>query len=109
MNDYSDEWKKIFELDDLYDDVDKIINRYEDDRNSLFIKLLEEIGEYAEAIEYEKGVKRKVDKFDVSPEEKLREEIADVLLIVLALGKQEGLNLKDLLERIKGKFEIKGM
>lgn len=104
MNDYSNEWKEMFELNYLYDDVNKIINKYEDDRNSLFIKLLEEIGEYAEAIEYEKGVKRKVDKFNISPEEKLQEEIADVLLIVLALGKQEGLNLKDLLERIKEKF-----
>lgn len=97
--------KAVFELDRFNDDVERIISRFKNSKKSLFIKLMEEIGEYAEVIKYDDGDKRKLEKFNnVDVLEKFQEEIADILLIVLALARKDGLDLTGVLKKIKEKF-----
>ena len=67
-------------------------NRGYQSRDRLFRKLVEECGEYAEAIELFYGATRKVDK--------LEEEIADVVMVGLALARIEGMTIEDVLNTI---------
>lgn len=75
------------------------------DRDRLFRKLLEEIGEYAEAIEFDNGATRKVKKFQgKDPKAMLKEEISDVIMVALALARAEGFFIEDVLESIETKL-----
>lgn len=76
------------------------------DRDRLFRKLIEEAGEYAEAMEYERGATRKVAKYqgETTPKEKLTEEISDVVMVALALARTEGLMIEDVLSIINRKL-----
>lgn len=75
-------------------------------RDRLFRKLSEEVGEYAEAIEFANGATRKVAKFGgkFTPQEKLQEEIADVIMVALALARIEGMRVEDILDTINFKL-----
>lgn len=77
-----------------------------DDRDRLFRKLVEETGEYAEAIEYNNGSTKKVEKFKdkATPQEKLEEEIVDIFMIAVALGQIENLSIFTMLERLRKKL-----
>jgi NTP pyrophosphatase (non-canonical NTP hydrolase) len=78
-------------------------------RDRLFRKTIEELGEFAEAIEYDNGSTAKVKKFKgkVTPQEKLHEEICDVAMMVLALAFNSGLKTDDVLRTIYEKLEDK--
>ncbi len=78
-------------------------------RERLFRKTIEELGEYAEAIEYDNGSTAKVRKFEgkVTPQEKLHEEICDVAMMVLALARHDGLKTDDVLRAIHEKLADK--
>jgi len=96
---------------DLIDNVELLIEdlreRGFDNRDRLLRKMIEELGEYAEAIEYYNGSIKKIEKFKDkgTPTEKLREEIVDVFMIVMALGQLEDLSIYDIFERLKTKLE----
>ena len=79
------------------------------DRDRLFRKLVEEAGEYAEAIEYLHGGRRKIEKFKnkVTAREKLEEEIVDVIMMGLALATLEDLKVENILEKIYNKLTEK--
>lgn len=99
------------ELLELADQVGDLIRNLRergfDNRDRLFRKLVEETGEYAEAIEYNNGSTKKKEKFSgkTTPREKLEEEIVDVFMIALALGQFEGFSLYEMLDRLKTKLE----
>lgn len=89
--------------------VDKLIGllsaRGYGDRDRLLRKLMEEVGEYCEAIEYANGATRKIEKFDgIDPQAKLKEEISDVVMVALALARIDGHLTADILEVIKEKL-----
>jgi len=93
----------------LVRDVDKLIGllsaRGYGDRDRLLRKLMEEVGEYCEAIEYANGSTRKIKKFEgVDPQAKLLEEISDVVMVALALAKLDGRCTADILVVIKEKL-----
>jgi NTP pyrophosphatase (non-canonical NTP hydrolase) len=98
---------------DLVNDVDKLIGllgeRGYGSRDRLFRKLAEETGEYAEAIEYLNGSTRKVAKFagKETPEEKLKEEVSDMVMMGLALARVEGMHVKDVLLEIYRKLSLR--
>jgi NTP pyrophosphatase (non-canonical NTP hydrolase) len=103
MNDY--------ELD-LLNNVDWQMNLLRDrgygDRERLFRKLIEEAGEYGEAIEYDNGSTRKMAKFSgTNPKDKLHEEVVDVVMVGLALAGTEGLKVRDVLEMIVDKLSLR--
>jgi NTP pyrophosphatase (non-canonical NTP hydrolase) len=105
-------FKSFFGLDDdIIEEVEKLIRnlreRGYDNKERLFRKLIEEIGEYAEAIEYENGVTKKVEKLraKATPKEKLQEEIVDVFMITLALGQIEGLSAYEMFRRVGEKLK----
>ena len=79
--------------------IDNFISRGFGTRERLFIKLAEEVGEVAEAIEYCNGSTRKIEKFKnkMSAREKLYEEIIDVFVIITTLGRIEGLSIHDMI------------
>jgi NTP pyrophosphatase (non-canonical NTP hydrolase) len=91
-------------------DVQTLINNLEnrgfDSRDRLLRKLVEEVGEYCEAIEYFNGSSKKVKKLQdvATPQEKLKEEIVDVVMMGLALARREELSICDVLEAIKTKL-----
>ncbi len=93
----------IKEVDDM---IDRLKDRGFDTRDRLFRKLVEECGEYAESIEYYNGNSRKVEKLSkyASPEEKLKEEISDVILVALGLANLDGLKISDVLLLVKKKL-----
>jgi len=97
--------------DMLIKDIEKLISNFKvngyDDRERLFRKLVEEVGEYSEAIEYNHGSPNKMNKFKdiATSKEKLQEEIIDVLVITLALGNIEELNIYEMLKRVKNKLK----
>lgn len=76
-------------------------------RDRLLRKLMEELGEYAEAVEYDNGSTNKIKKLqDVcTPKEKLQEEICDVAMMTFALASDAGLDVDDVLMRIWLKLE----
>jgi NTP pyrophosphatase (non-canonical NTP hydrolase) len=85
--------------------VNKLIgllkNRNYGDRDRLIRKLLEEMGEYAEAVEFDNGATRKVAKFKgLNSKTKLKEEISDVIMVAFALARFEGYTVEDVLEVI---------
>ena len=90
--------------------VDKYIKLLEKrnwgNRDRLLRKLMEELGEYAEAVEYSNGSSAKIRKFagKVTPEEKLREEICDVAMMVFALANNIGLKTNDVLRIVHEKL-----
>lgn len=90
-------------LDELIALLDK---RGWGDKNRLFRKLIEECGEYAEAIEYENGSSGKVKKLKdkATPQQKLHEEICDVIMMALALAHKDGLSVDDVLKTIHKKL-----
>jgi len=71
-------------------------------RDRLLRKLMEELGEYAEAVEYDNGSTNKVKKLkDVcTPQEKLQEEICDVAMMTFALARDAGLEVNEVLIRV---------
>ena len=74
-------------------------------RERMFRKLIEEVGEVAEAIEFDNGATRKMKKFQgQDPKEKLVEEISDVVMAGLALARIEGLVIEDVLRNIEVKL-----
>lgn len=92
------------------DEIANLLTRWKiwktENRERLFRKLVEELGEYCEAIEFENGSTNKVEKFkDITPDEKLEEEICDVIMMSLALARYEGLNIEKVLENIHNKLE----
>lgn len=86
--------------------IDNLISRGFDTRERLFRKLAEEVGEVAESIEYCNGSTRKVEKFKgkATPKEKLNEEIIDVFIVVIALGRVEGLSISDMIDGLVKKL-----
>lgn len=99
-----DDQELIFEVEDL---IRNLRERGFDNRDRLFRKLVEETGEYAEAIEYNNGSTKKVEKFKdkETPSEKLEEEIVDIFMITLALGQIEGLSMAEMLKRLRDKLK----
>jgi len=94
------------------DDIADLLRRWKiwenENRDRLFRKLMEEIGEYAEAIEFENGSTNKKKKFgDVSADDMLEEEICDVVMMALTLARYEGLEIRTVLENISKKLEKK--
>jgi NTP pyrophosphatase (non-canonical NTP hydrolase) len=85
----------------------KLAERGYGGRERLQRKMAEELGEYAEAIEYFNGATRKVAKFKdkVSPEEKLCEEAVDMLMIACAIVQAEGIDIFDALEAVAAKLD----
>jgi len=77
------------------------------DRDRILRKLAEELGEYAEAIEYLMGASRKVKKFSgiVSPKEKLQEEAVDLVMMAFAAARAEGLDAVETCLRVAKKLE----
>lgn len=90
-------------LDDLIVLLDK---RGWGNKDRLFRKLIEECGEYAEAIEFENGSSGKVKKFKdkATPQQKLHEEICDVIMMALALAHKDGLSVDEVLKTIYKKL-----
>lgn len=103
LKDFSDYMLPISKANDL---IGLLKDRGFGERDRLFRKLVEEVGEYAEAIEYEQGAERKVAKFEgkVSPKEKLVEEVVDVVIVALALARIEGLRVEGVLGAINSKL-----
>lgn len=80
-------------------------NRGYNTRDRLIRKLCEETGEYCEAVELANGATRKLAKYpNVSPQNKLAEEISDVVMVGLALARIEGLMIEDVLDIINRKL-----
>ena len=81
-------------------------NRGWGDKHRLMRKVVEECGEYFEAVEYELGSSGKTKKFKgiATPIEKLQEEICDVVMMALAVARKDGLSVEDVLDRIKEKL-----
>lgn len=96
----------INKVDQLIQNLDK---RGWGDKNKLFYKLVEEVGEYSEACSYANGSTAKIAKFKdkATPIQKLHEEIVDVIMMGFALAYQDGLEVEDVLERIAEKLEGK--
>lgn len=102
INDFISKMNLIVEVNRL---IKLLPYRGYGDRDRLLRKLLEEMGEYAEAIEFDNGASRKIEKFkDKDPKEKIKEEISDVIMVALALASCEGLNVEDILEIIISKL-----
>lgn len=80
-------------------------------RDRLIRKLMEECGEYCEAVEYLNGSSGKVEKFKnkATPQEKLHEEICDVIMMALALAAKDGLKVNDVITKIQTKLYKKEM
>jgi NTP pyrophosphatase (non-canonical NTP hydrolase) len=99
-----DDQELVFEVEDL---IRNLRERGFDNRDRLFRKLVEETGEYAEAIEYNNGSTKKVEKFKdkETPSEKLEEEIVDIFMITLALGQIERLSMAEMLKRLRDKLK----
>ena len=97
------EYRVVHQLDSL---IDNLLQRIGTDRNRILRKIMEELGEYAEALEYHNGCSRKKAKFKdgPTPKEKLHEEIADLVMVVLALAKLEGLGTVDVGQMIVDKL-----
>jgi len=77
-------------------------------RDRLLRKLMEEAGEYAEAMEYNDGSTRKVAKFKgENPAEMLKGEATDLIIIALALASIEGLNIRTALQGVVDKLTIR--
>jgi len=88
---------------DLY--IGLLASRGYGERDRLFRKLVEEMGEYAEAIEFNNGATRKKKKFgDKDPKQMLRGEVVDIIMVGIALARAEGLKVIDILERINEKL-----
>jgi NTP pyrophosphatase (non-canonical NTP hydrolase) len=106
--DYLD-WQHSHELiRNVNELIDLVKKRGYEERDRLLRKLLEEIGEYCEAIEYFHGATRKIQKFKgVSPGEKLVEEIVDVAMAALVLASIEGVNIQSALEIIRLKLDLR--
>lgn len=66
-------------------------------RDRLLRNFVEEMGEYAEAVEYASGGSDKVKKFDgkATPGEKLREESLNLLMLAFAAVQMEGVGAVD--------------
>lgn len=81
-------------------------NRGFNSRDRLFRKLVEELGEYAEAIEYNNGSTRKKAKFKnkATPKQKLQEEIVDIFMVTIALAYIEDLSIIEMLKKIIDKL-----
>lgn len=92
-----------FTLDEL---IVLLENRGWGDRDRLIRKTMEELGEYVESVEYLYGSSGKVEKFKgkASPQEKLHEEICDVIMMALALAHKDGLSIDDVLKTIHKKL-----
>jgi len=106
--DYMD-WRRSHELiREVNELIDLVKKRGYGERDRLLRKLLEETGEYCEAIEYAHGATRKIEKFKgISPGEKLVEEIADVTMVALALASIEGASIQNVLEIIRQKLNLR--
>lgn len=75
-------------------------------RDRLFNKLMEEVGEYCEAVEFQNGSSRKVAKFSgENPDEKVAEEISDVLMMAFALLNYHEISIDDAVERMIRKLD----
>jgi NTP pyrophosphatase (non-canonical NTP hydrolase) len=97
---------------DLLDDVDYQIHLLRErgygNRERLFRKLIEEAGEYGEAIEYDNGSTRKKAKFKgEDPKEKLKEEVVDIVMVGLALASIEELCVEDVLDILIDKLALR--
>lgn len=97
------EYLTVRRLDEL---IKNLLQRIGTDRNRILRKIMEELGEYAEALEYNNGCSRKAKKFEggPTPREKLREEIADLFMVVVALARLEGLGILDVGEIVVDKL-----
>ena len=92
----------VFKVNNL---IGLLASRGYGDRDRLLRKMLEEIGEYAEAVEFKNGATRKLAKFSgQDPHYKLKEEISDVIMVALALARVDGLKIEDIFEVIKEKL-----
>ena len=80
-------------------------------RDRLIRKLVEEFGEYCESVEYLNGSSGKIEKFKdkATPQEKLHEEICDVIMMALCLARKDGLSINEVLNRIYTKLYKKEM
>lgn len=78
-------------------------------RDRILRKLAEELGEYAEAIEYFEGASHKVRKFAdrATPKEKLEEEAIDLLLMAFAAIEAEGIDPLEAIGRVADKLQRK--
>lgn len=90
-------------LDTAHDEFvlfrDDLFNRWgKSTTERLFRKLVEETGEYSEALSYKAGNSGKVKKFEggPTPDEKITEEIADVFLVAVCLAWAHGLSVTEL-------------
>jgi len=93
-------------VDRLQKQLKLLADRGYGDRDRLFRKMVEEFGEYAEAIEYYNGSTRKKKKLGgLDPVAKLREEVADMLMITLALAKVEGMDIVRACDMAASKLE----
>ena len=95
----------ILNIDKINELLQGLLDRGYGDRERLFRKLIEEIGEYAEAIEYDNGATRKKEKFkDQDPKELLEEELSDIFMVVLALATCESISVETMVDRIYNKL-----
>lgn len=108
--DYQPELTSVVETADS--DIMDLLDRWKilknENRDRLIRKLMEEIGEYCEAVEFENGSTHKVKKFgDANPYDMLEEEVCDIVMMALALARYEGLEIRAILENISKKLGIK--
>lgn len=93
-------------IDDLENSLELLFKRGWRDKDKLFKKIVEEIGEYSEALTFEAGATRKVAKYKgIFPKDKCREEICDVLMMALALAKMEDFTVLEALEAVNDKLK----
>jgi len=96
----------------LLDNVDLYIRKLKErgygDRDRLFRKLIEEAGEYGEAVEFSNGSTRKRAKFKgEDPKEKLCEEAADIVMVALAISSLDGIGIRAVLNKIMIKLSVR--
>lgn len=86
--------------------IDLLGKRGWGNRDRLIRKLAEEFGEYCESVEYLNGSSGKIEKFKdkATPQQKLHEEICDVIMMALALAHKDGLSVDDVLKTIHKKL-----
>jgi NTP pyrophosphatase (non-canonical NTP hydrolase) len=79
------------------------------ERERILRKLMEELGEYAEAVEYANGSTNKIKKFAgrATPEEKLKEESCDLLMMALAAVGAEGFGIMEACRAVTEKLRRK--
>ena len=83
--------------------------RGKDGKDRILRNLMEELGEYAEAVEYSLGSSDKMRKFDgkVTPAEKLREESLNLLMLAFAAVRAEDINIVEACQMVADQLKRK--